>query len=53
MQHKRKAPRPYGSGSLYQKAGSWYGRWWIGDRRMNRKLGPVRQDGIRDGLTRR
>jgi integrase len=46
------AHRPYGTGTLYQKAGSWYGRWLIGERRMNRKLGPVRKPGARDGLTR-
>jgi integrase len=44
--------RPYGTGTLYQKAGSWYGRWLVGERRMNRMLGPVREDGTRDGLTR-
>jgi integrase len=44
--------RPYGTGTLYQKAGSWYGRWLVGDRRANRRLGPVRQPGSREGLTR-
>jgi integrase len=45
------ARRSYGTGSIYVKAGSWYGRWWVGDRRVKRKLGPVRQPGSRDGLT--
>jgi integrase len=45
------ARRSYGTGSLYVKAGSWYGRWWIGDRRVKRKLAPVRQAGSREGLT--
>lgn len=44
--------RPYGTGTLYQKAGAWYGRWLVGERRMNRRLGPVRQPGSREGLTR-
>jgi integrase len=52
MQHKRNSPRPYGSGTLYQKSGAWYGRWTTDDRRMNRRLGPVRTPGERDGLTR-
>lgn len=53
MSHQeRTRRRPYGTGSLYQKAGSWYGRWLVGDRRMNRRLGPVRQPGSREGLTR-
>lgn len=52
MQSNRKTPRPYGTGTLYQKSVSWYGRWLVGDRRMNRRLGPVRQPGTRDGLTR-
>jgi hypothetical protein len=37
---------------LYQKAGAWYGRWRVGDRRINRQLGPVRAPGTREGLTR-
>ena len=52
MHSNRKSPRPYGSGTLYQKSGSWYGRWLVGERRMNRRLGPVRSPGGRDGLTR-
>jgi hypothetical protein len=46
------ARRPYGTGTLYVKAGAWYGRWLVGGRRMNRKLGPARQHGTREGLTR-
>jgi hypothetical protein len=44
--------RPYGAGTLYVKAGSWYGRWRIAGRRVNRRLGPVRKPGTREGLTR-
>jgi integrase len=46
------ARRPYGTGTLYIKASNWYGRWRIAGRKVNRKLGPVRQPGTRDGLTR-
>lgn len=45
--------RSYGTGRLYKKSGSWYGRWWIDGRRVNRKLGPVREPGSRNGLTKR
>lgn len=39
------ARRGYGSGSLYQRAGNWYGRWYANGERVKRKLGPVRQRG--------
>jgi hypothetical protein len=45
--------RRYGTGNLRIRRGSWYGQWWIGDRRIQRKLGPVRQPGTREGLTRK
>jgi len=45
--------RAYGTGRLYIKSGSWYGRWWIDGQRVNRKLGPVREPGSRDGMTKR
>jgi len=35
----------------YVKAGNWYGRWWVGDQRVKRKLGAVRDPGSRTGLT--
>jgi integrase len=44
--------RDYGSGSLYQRAGNWYGRWYSDGQRVKRKLGPVRPPGTREGLTR-
>jgi integrase len=44
--------RPYGTGTLYVKAGNWYGRWRIAGRKVNRRLGPVRKPGTREGLTR-
>jgi integrase len=30
----------------------WYGLWWVGSRRVKRKIGPKRQPGSRDGLAR-
>ncbi|MEZ5155317.1 MAG: site-specific integrase [Solirubrobacterales bacterium] len=49
--------RSYGTGSLYVRRNarggeSWYGKWWAGDRRVQRKIGPKRQPGSREGLTR-
>ena len=44
--------RSYGSGSVFVKGDRWYGRWWVGDRRVKRALGPVREPGSRNGLTR-
>ena len=45
--------RSYGTGRLYIKSGAYYGRWWIDGRRVNRKLGKVREPGSREGLTKR
>jgi len=45
--------RNYGTGRLYVKQGSWFGRWWIDGHRVNRKLGKVREPGSHDGLTKR
>jgi integrase len=44
--------RPYGTGHLYEKDGSWYGRWRsaVGTQR-NRRIGIARTPGARDGLT--
>jgi len=45
--------RPYGVGQLYEKSGSYYGRWRTPDgRRLNRRIGPVRATGDSDGMTR-
>ena len=44
--------RSYGSGSLYQSSGNWYGRWYSDGRRVKRKIGPVRTPGSREGFTR-
>ena len=45
--------RAYGSGSLYEKHGAYYGRWRAPDGRiLNRKVGGVRREGSSEGLTR-
>lgn len=47
------AKRRYGTGHLYEKSGSYYGRWRTLDgRQLNRKVGPIRSQGGDDGLTR-
>lgn len=51
------AKRSRGTGGLFVRtdaAGveSWYGQWWIGDRRVKRKLGLKRRSGSRRALTR-
>ena len=48
------AKRDYGTGHLYVKQGSYFGRWRAPDGRLvNRKIGPVRAAGARGGgLTR-
>jgi integrase len=45
--------RSYGTGQLYVKQGSWYGRWRTsGGRRLNRRLGRARTASAAGGLTR-
>ncbi len=47
------ARRGHGTGHLYEKSGSYYGRWRTLDGRLlNRKIGRVRNTGERDGLSR-
>ena len=45
------ARRSYGSGSLTERAGVYYGRWHDGGRRVQRRIGPVRTPHKPDGLT--
>jgi hypothetical protein len=48
----RQAPRDYGTGSLRIVGRSWVGAWYGPDgRRIQRKVGPARTPGERDGLT--
>lgn len=49
--------RSYGSGSLFVRCDAagqeaWYGKWYSGGRRVKRKIGPKRQRGSREGMTR-
>jgi integrase len=46
------ARRSYGSGSLFRKGSAWYGQWRVSGRLVKRKIGPMRQPGTREGLTR-
>jgi integrase len=52
MQRDR-SKRAYGSGSIIQRGGSWYGKWRVGDRQVKRRLGRVRAPGTSEGLTRK
>jgi len=49
--------RSYGSGSLFVRRDAsgreaWYGKWYAGGRRLKRRIGPRRQRGSSEGLTR-
>jgi len=44
--------RAYGSGSVSELSGAFYGKWRVNGRQVMRKLGPCRRPGTRDGLTR-
>ena len=49
--------RSYGTGRLFVRADgkgreSWYGSWWAGTTRVQRKIGPKRATGTAIGLTR-
>ncbi len=48
-----KGKRTYGLGSVFVHRGAWYGRWWADGTRLKRRLGPIREAGSRDGLTRK
>jgi len=48
---RMKTRRPRGTGAVLQKGDRWYGQWYIRGRLVKRSLGPVRQPGSRDGLT--
>ena len=45
------AKRSYGTGSLFEKGGSWYGQWRVGGRLVKRRLGARREPGTWRGLT--
>ena len=49
--------RPRGTGALFVKRDSagretWYGKWWIGNAQVKRRIGPKRVPSTREGLTR-
>lgn len=51
------ARRSYGSGSLFVRTDAvgnetWYGRWYAGGKQVQRRIGPKRKRGSREGLTR-
>ena len=45
--------RSYGTGSLFTARGKWYGQWRSGGHLIKRAIGPKRQPGSREGLTRK
>jgi hypothetical protein len=55
MSHNTSNRRAHGTGSLYtQKRANgrevWFGRWHMGGRRVNRRLGPKLRRGTGEGL---
>jgi integrase len=57
MSHSTRSRRAYGTGTLYAQRRAnghevWYGRWYLGGRRVNRRLGPKRRRGTNHGLNR-
>jgi len=57
MEDKASMRRPHGTGTLYVQARAngrevWYGRWHMGGRRVNRRLGAKLRRGTREGLNR-
>jgi integrase len=53
MPSSSNARRTYGTGSIVERSGAFYGRWRIGDQQFQRRLGPVRSAARPDGLTRK
>lgn len=51
MQEQRNPKRAYGSGSLIERNGDWYGKWRTDGRQVFRKVGPKRTRSMADGLT--
>ena len=45
------ARRAYGTGSIIERKGTYYGKWRDGDRQVMRKIGPVRTPHRPDGMT--
>ena len=53
MASSRSSRRSYGTGSIVERSGAFYGRWRIGDQQVQRRLGRVRSPSSPDGLTRK
>jgi len=53
MMSREQDRRVYGSGSLEEHRGAWYGRWRVNGRQVRRKVGRIREPGSSDGLTRK
>ena len=51
MQQQRSVKRAYGSGSIIERRGDWYGKWRVDGRQVFRRIGPKRTRGRADGLT--
>jgi integrase len=43
--------RAYGSGSIRELGGTYYGRWYVDGSRVEKVIGPIRKPGTKDGLT--
>src|SRR4051812_26410533 len=52
MRAERIAKRAYGSGSIVERRGDYYGKWRVDGKQVWRLLGPKRSRGESDGLTR-
>ena len=53
MSKQNPSRRSYGTGSLYVRRGKWYGHWRVDGRQVKLALGPKREPGSREGLTRK
>jgi len=54
MSASKRAPRArrtHGTGSIIERYGSYRGQWWVDGRQVQRKLGPIRKPGTKEGLT--
>ena len=51
MTSERESRRRHGSGSITLRNGVYYGRWRVGDRQIQRRIGPRRGRALPDGLT--
>ena len=49
---RQRQRRPRGTGAVFEKGNRWYGQWYLRGKVVKRSLGPMRQAGSRDGLTR-